>query len=264
MNQNEGQPVTLPLYLTPEHPCSYYPEREARTVFADPRLIPDRRAQTEMAEAGFRRSGSYLYRPECEHCSACIPLRVPARGFTPNRSQRRNLRDNADLNISWQRSWCDDELLALYNRYQHWRHPEGDMVAHGAAHFSDFLLSRWADSWFLEIQDEERLVGVLVADRLERGISAVYTFYDPAYEQRGLGSFAILQLIAHARSQGLRDVYLGYWLPGHPKMDYKRKFGPAEYFVEGQWRRAESPQVREKVALHEAMGQNPAPSEETG
>jgi len=227
----------LPLYLTPEHPCSYYTDRQARTVFGDPRIAPDVELQSRLAQQGFRRSGSYIYRPECNGCRACIAARVDVAGFQPNRSQRRNLRDNAVLEVSIQRSWCTDSLLALYNRYQSHRHPDGQMLAPGETQFREFLLSEWSDTYFLEIRFGTELLGISVFDRLEDGVSAVYTFYEPDAEARGLGTFAILKLIELARSEKSSRVYLGYWLPEHPKMDYKRRFRPLEILVHGEWRR---------------------------
>lgn len=233
---NTRSRLRLPLYLTPEHPCSYYDDRTARTVFGDPRALPDLEMQTRLAHLGFRRSGRYIYRPECEACSACRPARIDVNAFRPDRSQRRNRRRNSDLHLSVQRPWCDQSLLALYNRYQQWRHPEGQMYAEGTAQYSDFLLATWSETRYLEMRDGEELIGVAVFDRLADGVSAVYTFYSPAAEVRGLGTFAILELVELARREGLDYVYLGYWLEAHPKMDYKRRFRPMELLEGSEWR----------------------------
>lgn len=231
----------LPLYLTPNHECSYYPDREARTVFGDPRQSPDIETQTLLAQQGFRRSGRYLYRPECSGCGACIAARVDVREFLADRSQRRNLRDNAGLEVTVQQPWCDDDLLDLYNRYQSRRHPGGQMLAASRREFEDFLLSAWSESRYLEIRFGAELLGVSVFDQLADGLSAVYTFYDPDAEKRGVGVFAILKLIELAASENLPWLYLGYWLPEHPKMDYKRRFKPLEILMGGRWLRLQSP-----------------------
>lgn len=230
----------LPLYLTPEHDCSYYADRQARTVFADPRVVPGIAAQTRLAQQGFRRSGRYLYRPECHGCAACIAARVDVRAFSPNRSQRRNWRRNADLDIAIQPPWCDDELLDLYNRYQAHRHPDGQMLADTRKAFEDFLLAEWSDSHYLEFREAGRLLGVTVFDRLDDGLSAVYTFFDPQAQRRGPGTFAILALIEQARQELLPWAYLGYWLPGHAKMDYKRQFRPLEVLLGNRWQQLRS------------------------
>lgn len=233
---NTTSRIRLPLYLTPEHPCSYYDDRSARTVFGDPRALPDLEMQTRLAHLGFRRSGRYIYRPECDACSACRPARIDVHGFRPDRSQRRNLRRNGDLHVSVQRPWCDASLLALYNDYQQWRHPEGQMYAEGTAQYSDFLLATWSETRYLEMREGDKLIGVAVFDWLGDGLSAVYTFYSPAAEARGLGTFAILQLLELAKREDLDYVYLGYWLKEHPKMDYKRRFRPLEVLDGTQWR----------------------------
>lgn len=230
----------LPLYLTPDHECSYYDDRQARTVFGDPRHVPDRRMQTLLAEQGFRRSGRYLYKPECRGCGACIAARIDVPAFAPDRSQRRNLRRNANLEISVQEPWCDEDLLALYNRYQARRHPEGHMLAESRKAFEDFLVAEWSDSRYLEMRFGRELLGVAVFDRLHDGLSAVYTFFDPDAEKRGLGVFAILKLVELAAEENLSWVYLGYWLPEHPKMDYKRRFRPLEILLGNRWQRLQS------------------------
>ena len=233
---NETGNRHIPFFMTPEHECSYYDDRLARTVFGDPRREPDRKAQTELARHGFRRSGRFVYRPECHGCNACIPSRIPVAAFSPNRSQRRNLRDNADISVKSVAPYCNDFLLEFYNRYQRARHPEGQMIAANAAQFSDFLLSPWADTSFLEARLGNELLGVAVYDRFEDGLSAIYTFFDPESDRRGLGNFMILQLLDLARRHNLDWLYLGYWLPGHPKMAYKERFKPLEILVAGEWR----------------------------
>lgn len=230
----------LALYLTPEHECSYYDDRRARTVFGDPRAAPGLDLQTRLAQQGFRRSGRYLYRPECTGCTACIPARIDVAGFRFSRSQRRNLRDNADVEISVQQPWCDETLLDLYNRYQAARHPDGQMFAAGPGEFADFLLAGWSKTRYLEMRVGGALVGVAVFDRLEDGLSAVYTFFDPRHTRRGLGTLAILRQVELAAAEALPYVYLGYWLPEHPKMDYKRHFRPLEVLFAGRWQRLQS------------------------
>ncbi|MDX1444167.1 MAG: arginyltransferase [Gammaproteobacteria bacterium] len=233
---NETDNRHIPFFMTPEHECSYYDDRLARTVFGDPHQQPDRRAQTELARHGFRRSGRFMYRPECHGCNACIPSRIPVAAFRPSRSQRRNLRDNADLDVSMSAPYCNDFLLSFYNRYQEHRHPEGQMLASNAAQFSDFLLSPWADTSFLEAREGNQLKAVAVFDRFEDSLSAIYTFFDPAELHRGLGVFMILQLLERARRENLDWLYLGYWLPRHPKMAYKERFRPLEILVASEWR----------------------------
>lgn len=227
--------AALPFFVTPEHECSYYNDRLARTVFGDPRQSPTNQTQTELARYGFRRSGRFMYRPECANCCACIASRVPVALFGASRSQRRNLRDNADLRVDVVSPYCNDYLLDFYNRYQRSRHPEGQMLADNAAQFSDFLLSPWSCTEFLEVRRDDTLLAIGVFDRLNDGLSAIYTFYDPDSDTRGLGVFVILKLIELARRDNLDWLYLGFWLPQHPKMTYKSRFRPLEILVENEW-----------------------------
>lgn len=234
----DHDPKRLSFFLTPPHECSYLSDREARTVFADPAAEPDARAQTALAAHGFRRSGRYIYRPSCPGCRACIPVRVPVMDFQPDRSQRRNIKRNADLRVIARPAEHDPEHFELYNRYQHARHPDGQMIADTPEHYLDFLTSPWADTRFYEMRDPDgALLAVAVIDRLADALSAIYTFYDPEQKHRGLGSFAILWQIQEARRLGLPWVYLGYWIAESPKMRYKMQFRPLEAFQDGVWQR---------------------------
>lgn len=231
----------LGFYLTPRHDCSYLPARMARTVFADPQVRPDMQTQTTLAAHGFRRSGRYLYRPSCPDCQACIPARIPVCDFTPSRTQRRTWKRNADLTIGAVSTAFRVEHFALYNRYQHARHPDGGMAASGADQYLEFLASPWSDTRFYEFRRAGELLAVAVVDRLADALSAIYTFFEPAETRRGLGTFAILWQIEEARRLGLGWVYLGYWIRESAKMRYKAHFRPLEVFRQGKWHRLEHP-----------------------
>lgn len=237
---NDIAATRLGFYLTPQHACSYLPGRRARTVFADPLAAPDRRTQTVLAAHGFRRSGRYLYRPACPGCMACVPARIPVADFSPNRSQRRTLKRNADVELHVLPAEFRAEHFALYDRYQRSRHPEGAMLADDPATYLDFFLSEWSDTRFFEFRAGERLLALAVVDRLDDALSAVYTFYEPAEPARSLGTLAILRQIEEARRLGLRWLYLGYWIAGCRKMHYKANFHPLELYRDGAWRRHES------------------------
>lgn len=229
----------LGFYLTPTHECSYFPERRARTVFADPAAEPGPGAQDLLAAHGFRRSGRYLYRPQCSGCRACIPARVPVADFQPDRSQRRNFRRNADLEVRAEPPVFNTEHFALYNRYQEARHPEGGMRAHSTGQYLEYLTSPWSETRFYEFRREGTLLAVAVVDCLKSALSAVYTFFEPEARGRGLGTYAILWQIERARRLGLPWVYLGYWIAESPKMSYKARFRPLEILQDGEWRRLE-------------------------
>lgn len=225
-------------YTTPPHPCSYLPPRKAATLFADPAWPKDRRLYSLLSEQGFRRSGAHLYRPSCPGCHACVPVRIPVQDFRPRRNQRRTWEDNRDLDIGSDTARFRDEYFALYKRYLRARHPNGGMDDPNPEGFMDFLTAPWAETRFYEFRLRDRLLAIAVVDRLEHALSAVYTFYDPDYQDRSLGRLAVLHEIAEAKAQGLDWLYLGYWIAGCRKMRYKNEYQPLEYYVGGRWDRA--------------------------
>ncbi len=225
----------LRLFHTGEHPCGYWPERNARDLVLDPR---DPRLPAFYPHAlswGFRRSGDIVYRPHCIGCHACVAVRIPVRSFQPDRSQRRCAQRNATVESRIVAAQRSAEHLALYRRYLVARHPLGGMDDHGAQEFEQFLIGSWSRGRFLELRESGRLLGVAVTDLLPSALSAVYTFYEPELAQRGLGTLAILRQLEWAQRDGLEHLYLGYWIDGHRKMDYKRRFRPLEQFDGRQW-----------------------------
>ncbi len=227
------------VFHTGEHVCGYFPDRVARDLVVDPR-DPRLPQQYPLALGwGFRRSGDLVYRPHCRGCRACIAVRVPVGDFSPNRNQRRCLARNADVDARIVAAQRTDEHLALYQRYLAARHAGGGMDDHGETEFEQFLVGSWSEGRFMELREHatHRLLGVAVTDLVADALSAVYTFYDPAETARGLGTLAILHQIDWARRDGRSHLYLGYWIAGHGKMDYKRRFQPLEGFDGRQWRR---------------------------
>ena len=232
----------LRLFQTGEHPCGYFPERHARDLVLDPQDSRLGELYPMALGWGFRRSGDLVYRPHCQQCRACVPVRIPVARFAPDRSQRRCLARNAGLDCRVLPAERSDEQFALYQRYLRHRHANGGMDDHGPHEFDQFLVGSWSHGRFLEIRAQAdnaargRLLAVAVTDVTPLGLSAVYTFFDPDEQARGLGTFAILQQIAWAQRAGLPHLYLGYWISGHRKMDYKRRYQPLEYFDGRQWR----------------------------
>lgn len=222
-------------YLTPPHPCSYLPGRYATNQFIGPESPIHTKLYSQLVDLGFRRSGDYVYRPRCYGCSECIPVRIPVKDFQPNRSQRRSWRANQDLHVVYRPAEFDQLHFDLYRRYLAWRHPGGGMDNPSVRDYMGFLTSRWIDTHFHEFWHGEALACVAVVDCLDNGLSAVYTFYDPAYQHRGIGNYAILWQITAARRLGLPWVYLGYWINASPKMRYKGRFRPLEVFRNGRW-----------------------------
>ena len=231
----------LGFYVTPEHPCNYLPDRQAITLFADPNYPKDLRLYSLLASNGFRRSGEYLYQPHCNNCHACVPVRVCVGEFHPGRSQNRIWKRNQDLEITVHPAKYNQAHYDLYRRYINIKHTGGGMDNPGPDDYMNFLTSSWMDTIFYEMKLANRLLAVAVVDRMDDSLSAVYTFYDPDYPNRSLGTFSILYELDEANRLGMNWLYLGYWINGCAKMSYKNRFLPIEYYQDGQWQRSMSP-----------------------
>ncbi|MCG7199377.1 arginyltransferase [Marinobacter pelagius] len=227
---------TLVFFATPPHDCSYLPDREATTMFVDPRANIDKKLYSQLTALGFRRSGSHYYRPHCEHCNACIPVRLKTDEFQPDRSQRRVLKRNGDLQCALVPARFAEEYYSLYARYINERHSDGDMYPPSRDQFTSFLVEGATDSWFLEMRLDGKLVGLAAIDVLDDGLSAIYTVFAPELDHRSLGTFAILWQIEEAKRRRLPHLYLGYWIKQCRKMNYKTRFQPIEALRDGHWR----------------------------
>ena len=223
------------LFHSAEHVCGYYPDRVARDLLLDPRDPTLPQGYAAALALGFRRSGGHVYRPRCPGCHACVPVRLDVRAFRPDRSQRRCLRDNADIQARLAAPLRTDENFALFRRYLEGRHSDGPMADSDQEDFDEFVASGWSPTHFLELRRDGRLLGVAVTDVFPDSLSAVYTFFDPAEQALGLGTLAILRQIEFARRGGRNHLYLGYWIEGHPKMDYKARFRPLQVLDDGGW-----------------------------
>jgi len=202
----------------------------------EPGSIRGKSDHTAFSSIGFRRSGDYLYRPHCQGCSACIPIRVMSQEFDWKRRDRRCWKHNQDLRIEERDTAFHSEAFALYQRYQASRHPGGPMADGDEQDFQGFIQSEWANTTMIHFRDEQRLLAVAVIDWLEDGLAAVYSFFDPDLPWRSLGRFTILWQLEAARQRGLPYVYLGYWIQSHRKMAYKSEYQPAEIMIGGRWR----------------------------
>lgn len=230
-----NKPQKLGFYITPEHTCSYLKERQAITLFADPHFPMNRHIYTQLAQKGFRRSGEYLYKPYCDHCNACIPVRIPVNAFIMRKRHRRIWKNNKDLSISECSTEFNESHFELYRKYLNKKHPGGGMDNPGRKDYTGFLSSCWMDTMFYELKLEDQLIAVAVTDRLDDGLSAVYTFYDPDFGIRSLGIYSILFEIEETKRMGLDWLYLGYWIAECSKMNYKDQFRPLEYLYDNAW-----------------------------
>jgi leucyl-tRNA---protein transferase len=194
------------------------------------------------SELGFRRSQTYLYRPACPRCNACVPVRIVVQDFVPSRRFRKVLVRNEDLGVSIEPAIATDEQYELFRRYQQARHSEGSMAQMDRFDFTSMVEDAAPVTLMAEFRYRDgSLAGVSLTDQLSSGLSGVYKFFDPAAARRSLGTFIVLWHIARARELGLPYVYLGYWIAGSKTMDYKADFQPLERLQGGQWRPFASP-----------------------
>ncbi|MDT8363673.1 MAG: arginyltransferase [Nitrosomonas sp.] len=225
----------MDFHLTQHYPCSYLPGKLARSRIAVMDNLPGPLVYAHLIKQGYRRSGNFVYRPECDQCQSCIPVRVPVMQFNPNRIQRRIWKQCQHLRTTYHALHLDPRHLQLYQRYQEFRHAGGPMEHDDQTQYCDFLLQSNVDSSLVTFHENEELRMVSVIDQLPDGFSSVYTFFDPTVKGVSYGTFNILWQIEQCRSKRLPYLYLGYWIENNRKMCYKSNFKPLQVFTDNQW-----------------------------
>jgi arginine-tRNA-protein transferase len=250
MSHHQGK-IAPQFFVTAPQPCPYLPGRSERKLFTTLRN-PDASAVNDyLSLRGFRRSQGVVYRPSCAGCSACLSTRIPVASFRPGRSHRRILSRNADLTRHAAGPQATEDQYDLFRRYLDHRHADGGMAEMDAFEFAAMIEETPVRTRVVEYRrppDREAgetgpdvLAAACLTDVLSDGLSMVYSFFEPDAPRRSLGAWMILDHIEIARQAGLPYVYLGYWVPGSPKMDYKARFRPFEIYQGESWVRVDDP-----------------------
>ncbi len=240
-------PITPQFYVTAPQPCPYLEGKMERKLFTALHGSAAAALNDSLSKQGFRRSQNVLYRPSCAECSACFSARIRVADFRPSKSQRRAMKRNRHLVREAMSPWATDEQYDLFRAYLESRHADGGMADMDVFEFSAMIEETPIRTRVIEYTDPgageaERLAAVCLTDVMDDGLSLVYSFFDPARAHQSLGTYIILDHIEIARAAGLPYVYLGYWVPGSPKMSYKARFRPLEIYRNGEWQELSDPE----------------------
>lgn len=230
---NAHNPIRL--FETVVDDCPYLEDKQSASILVDPEHEIDPSLFAMLSRSGFRRSGEMLYTPKCPDCQACVSVRLPVTRFKASRGQRRVWRKNNDLSASIEDVRFEQSHFEMYQRYQDHRHPDSSMNDSDPDKYVGFIESSFSNSKLLCLYLDKRLISVSVVDQFEGGLSAVYTFFEPELSNRSLGTYTILYLTKLARLKEIPYIYLGYWVDGSQKMNYKRQFKPMQGYKDRHW-----------------------------
>ncbi|NKF51518.1 arginyltransferase [Shewanella sp. WXL01] len=219
--------------LTNTFDCNYIPGNQERLLVIQEQQLNDHLFE-QLLGMGFRRNGNSIYKPHCPACQQCQSIRVPIAEFSPSKRQKRTLKQNVD--IQWQLSHQHAEgHFELYERYINARHSDGPMFPPSREQFNEFLICDWLEPTFIELFHQDKLIGVAVTDLMPNSLSAIYSYFDPDYSKRSLGSLMILLQCELAKVLGKRYLYLGYQIDENAKMNYKRLYRPYQILTAQGW-----------------------------
>ncbi len=249
-------PIRFPrFFVTSPAPCPYLPGKQERKVFTELKGAHADQLNEALGRIGFRRSQTVAYRPSCLDCQACVSVRVVASEFKPSSTQKRDIKRNSDLVVTECRPWATEEQFDLLSRYLAVRHPDGGMSAMDELDYADMVEHTPVTSTLVEYREPGeggqpgKLVGACLTDRQGDGLSMIYSFYDPSYEGRaGLGNYIILDHVRRAAADRLPYVYLGYWVDGSPRMQYKVRYRPLEKLGRDGWQRMDGEEQSRLIA----------------
>ena len=217
--------------------CSYIENKNEQRLFLNLNQTSSTNFKivNELTKVGFRRNLNFMYLPFCNQCSKCISTRVNVRTFITSKSQKRNLKKNKSISFLKQLENKNDERYGLFKKYLSVRHENGQMNSMTETDFNNFFYNSPTDSLVFDLVYDRQILGSILLDNLYDGMSAVYSFYDPRYIKNGLGIFLILKTIQEVKKLNKEFLYLGYWVEGSKKMDYKKNFNSIEFFRNGKW-----------------------------
>lgn len=233
-------------YLTAPAVCPYLPGEMERKVFTH--LVGPRAAEMNdlLTQGGFRRSQNIAYRPACESCRACVSVRILVNEFEPAKSMKRVLAANRDVVSTVYPAQPSTEQFALFRRYLDDRHQRGGMSDMSALDYAIMVEDTHVNTRIIEYRLREpgsgisaepkgELIAVALTDMMSDGLSMVYSFFNPEFEKRSLGTYMILDHINRTKTLGVPHVYLGYWVKGSAKMGYKTRYQPQEHLTARGW-----------------------------